>query len=193
MDLGQSLQLFAIADPFASVPFLIAARKANLDLRKVCLMAVLSAYIVAVVCALVGPLLFSVFGVSIDSFRVAGGLVLLLMAVQIARDSDSTRALEPTGADALIAILATPMLTGPAMISFITLKVRADGAGPVLLNVTAAFVLVGLVIVALAASLRWINVRVMSILSRVLGLFLAAIGVELIAAGVRGLLSAPPT
>ncbi|MGE3850525.1 MAG: MarC family protein [Planctomycetota bacterium] len=187
------MQLFAIADPFASVPFLIAARKANLDLRKVCLMAVLSAYIVAVVCALVGPLLFSVFGVSIDSFRVAGGLVLLLMAVQIARDSDSTRALEPTGADALIAILATPMLTGPAMISFITLKVRADGAGPVLLNVTAAFVLVGLVIVALAASLRWINVRVMSILSRVLGLFLAAIGVELIAAGVRGLLSAPPT
>jgi multiple antibiotic resistance protein len=88
--------------------------------------------------------------------------------------------------NSLIAIMATPLLTGPATISFITIKSMEIGMIPVFINLCAAFILVGTVFMLFSVFIDRINTKVIGIMSRVLGLFLSAIAIEMISAGIEG-------
>jgi multiple antibiotic resistance protein len=179
------MQIFVLLNPFSSFPFLINAQKKKMHVKLVAAKAVLAAFAVAFVMALVGPSLFGVFGISIDAFRIAGGIVLLLLAISMVRPRDENRKMTETS---LITIIATPMLTGPATISFVTLSALEIGLIPVLVNLCLSFVLVGVVFVAFSMSVGKINPSVVDMVSRVSGLFLAAVSIEMMANGIHGMI-----
>ena len=80
-----AVSLFFILDPFASLPVFMSVTK-GLDgdtVRSYADRAALVAAVLLVVFIFAGPYLMDVFGITMDSFRVAGGIMLLLMAVDL--------------------------------------------------------------------------------------------------------------
>lgn len=181
-------QLFVLINPFSSLTVLLAAHGQGLPVRRLAAGAVMTAFLVAVSLALVGPFLLRVFGISLDSFRIAGGIVLLLLGVETVRRRED-RQVPVSNIDGLMSILATPTMTGPATITYVTLKTHEIGLGPLLVNLTVAFSAVALVVGVFVLLIPRIHTRVVNIISRVLGLFLTAVAIEMMAKGLTGILA----
>lgn len=187
--IGIILQLFALINPLSSLPFMIGVYKSGVDVRKLSIQAVLTAFVIALIIAIIGRYLFEIFGITVHSFRIAGGLVLLLLALDTIRGEEEEY--KSTGNfDSLIAILATPLLTGPATISFITIKSYELSMFSLLLDISATFILVGIIFIIFCFSIPKINLKLVDIVSKIMGLFLMAMAVEMIAAGIEGFIKA---
>ena len=182
------MQMFALLNPLSSFPVLMSAYKKKLDVRGIAVRASLVAYLVAMFCLFFGPQFFNLYGVSIDAFRVAGGVVLFLLGIETVRPKPLKEDIGEV--DSLIAIIATPLLTGPAVISFLTIKAMETGAVPLVPDVTVAFLVVGVIFYLFSVMLPRINEKAVEILSKIMGLFLTAIAVEMMAKGMSALLFA---
>jgi multiple antibiotic resistance protein len=161
----------------------------KINVRNVSISAVFVAFIIALIVVFIGPMLFNFFSISVDSFRIAGGIVLLLLGLDTIRPKKEEEQ-SPGNVDNLISIIATPMLTGPATISYITIKSIEVGKMTLLINIIITFLIVGIIFWLFASYISKINARLINIISRVLGLFLTAVAIEMIAKGVTGVISA---
>ena len=182
------VQIFVLINPLSSVPILMQAWKNKMNVRRIALTGTFVAFIIAISVALFGPFLFNFFGITVDSFRIAGGIVLLLLGLDTIRDGQEKAKI--TKIDSLISIIATPLLTGPATISFITLKTFELGRIPMIVNIVSAFLLVGLVFYFFALAIPKINEKVVNIISKILGLFLTGLAIEMIASGIMHIIRA---
>ena len=180
------IQLFVLLNPLSSFPFLMAAYRKKLDVKSIAVFSVLTAFVIALLITFIGPYLFDFFGITLNSFRVAGGIVLLLLGLDTIRPKEK-EIVNVEGVHSLISIIATPMLTGPATISYITIKTYELGQFTVLANLIPAFILVGIVFISFAYVVPKANANLINISSRILGLFLTAVSVEMIFTGVKGL------
>ena len=197
--------VFFVVDPIGVVPIFIAITQGDppAKIRDTARRASLVAASLLIFFALFGTFLFKVVGVTLGAFRVAGGVVLLITALDMLRARQSeTRtspeeALEATGKeDIAIVPLAIPLLAGPGAIATVmVLMAKASGLVPVL-------VVVGSVVITMAASYfllrgaglvqRVLGQSGVAIVQRVMGLLLAAIAVQFIAEGGRDLMGLPP-
>jgi multiple antibiotic resistance protein len=183
------MQLFALLNPLSSFPVLMAAYKKKLDVRTIAINASLAAYLIAIFIVLFGPAFFSLYGVSIDAFRFAGGVVLFLLGIETVRPKPAKKLDDVSELDSVVAIIATPLLTGPAVISFLTIQAIDSGGVPLFISMTVAFLLVGIIFYIFAAMLPRINAKVVEIISKIMGLFLTAIAIQMMATGLTGLLA----
>ena len=183
LSLALIIQIFVLLSPLSSFPVLMNAYKKKMNVKRIAYLSVFTGFVIAIAIVYLGPLIFNVFGVGIDSFRIAGGIVLLLLGLSTIRPLEEEHH-KSEGVNGLISIIATPLLTGPATISFLTIKAYEIGQTAVLLNVVAAFVLVGLVFILFAHLINKINIHLVDISSRVLGLFLTAVAIEMIGTGI---------
>src|SRR3990167_7390143 len=72
------IQLFVLLNPLSSFPFLMAAYRKKMDVKRIAAFSVMTAFVIAIIIIFIGPYLFDFFGITLNSFRVAGGIVLLL-------------------------------------------------------------------------------------------------------------------
>ncbi len=174
--------LFFIFDPFASLPIFICLTKNSDDKEKMrsANRAIIVAAILFIIFTLIGTNLLAVFGVSIDAFRIAGGLVLILMAIEIIFGFSLTR---QGSTDVAWVIVATPILTGPGVITTSILLVSAVGvwitliAGVIALAITWGLLRNSVLIV------RKVGPNVIEIFSKIIGLLIAAMAIEYILNG----------
>lgn len=198
--------IFFVVDPIGVVPIFVAMTHGDSpeQLRDTARRACLVAAGLLVFFALCGTFLFKVVGVSLSAFRVAGGIVLLITALDMLRARQSETRTSPEEAheatekeDVAIVPLALPLLAGPGAIATVmVLMSRASGV------VSVVAVLVSIV-VTLAASYfllrgaslvqRVLGQSGVAIFQRVMGLLLAAIAVQFIAEGGRDLVGLPST
>ena len=195
--------LFAIMNPFTNLPVFLSLvdGQSDGDVRRTALTVVLFAAIMCAVVAPGGQAIMSFFGIGLDDFRLAGGLVVLLIGLGMLNGHDSTAHHGPPRAQAAqgqgdggIAFypVTFPMLVGPGTIS--TLPVfsgQAEGAA----RVTAYWAALGGVLVVLAAVLSAASAvghlssqTPRAIMTRLMGVILAAIAVGTITGGLRVLL-----
>lgn len=179
-------QIFALINPLSSFPVLLSAYKSKMDVKKIAVSAVMIAFVIAMIIAIIGPWLFDFFGITANSFRIAGGIVLLLLGLDTIRGKDEGEE-KVTHTDSLVSILATPLMTGPATISFITIKAYELGQITIISNLIWAFAAVGIVFVLFSFMIPRINAKLISISSKVFGLFLTAVAIEMIAKGIYGI------
>lgn len=191
IDFALIAQIFVLVNPLSSFPVLMSAYKSKMDVKKIAVSAVGIAFAIAMIIALLGPFLFNFFGITADSFRIAGGIVLLLLGLETIRSDDGNG--KVTQVDSLISIMATPLLTGPATISFITIKAYELGQMTVISNLIWAFLIIGIVFVMFSFMIPRINAKLISISSKVFGLFLTAVAIEMIAKGMYGIFIAQQT
>ena len=200
MDLYKPLiALLVIINPIGAVPFFIHFTNGftRQQRQRTARIAAFSAAVVVAVSALAGLKIIEFFGISLASFQVGGGLLLLMSALQMlnaqpaeARKDDIAEASDKADAGASIAIvpLTIPLLTGPATIS--TMVIYAEKTHHWWqLGVLALYgVVIGLAVWA-AFSLSGRIARVLgktgiSVMTRLMGLLLAALAVEVMSDGL---------
>jgi multiple antibiotic resistance protein len=189
--LGETfLTLVVIMDPVGLVPVFIAttARLTPAQRRRAALRAVLAAGALMIGFALIGRFLLEYLHVSVEAMSISGGLLLLLVSLEMLRGLDTPDA---ESEDVALVPLATPLVAGPGAIATIIVLVRQHpeaaervGVGVGLLLSLAA---VGVALLAAEWLARVLPESFVSFLTRVFGLLLAAIAVQLVVDGIKGL------
>lgn len=193
------LTLIAVLDPFFAIPFFLSqcAGRSDADRRRIARAASLTVLAVLEGAALSGEALLHVVGTSLASFRIAGGVVLLLMALAMlltnhGDDTSTGRAASMAGPNQEVGVvpLAIPLLAGPGAISTVMIAAQQGGWQ------NRLAIAIGIAIVCLVL---WLMLRLaapigrlfgpvgLSIATRLLGLLLAAIAVEFMAIGLKEL------
>lgn len=174
--------LFFIFDPFATVPMFITLTKEQTPKEQMASAnkAVLVAGILFVIFALIGTELLALFSITVDAFRIAGGIVLLLMAMEIIF---SLKLSKKEDTSVAWVIIATPLLSGPGVITTAILLVHLYGHFTVLIaGVISLSVTWGIMRNSLLISERVGN-NAIDVFSKIIGMLLAAIAVEFIMRG----------
>ncbi|MEW6694918.1 MAG: MarC family protein [Pseudomonadota bacterium] len=200
MDLKPLITLLAIVNPLAIVPFFIhyTLGFSRQQRRRTIAISALSAFAVIAVSALAGLQILEFFGISLASFQVGGGMLLLMSALSMLNaqpaEAKTTRdEVDDAASRASIAVvpLTIPLLTGPATMS--TVVIYADQAKTFWQH--AALVGYGVVIAAATALCftlaepiaRVLGKTGINVMTRLMGLILAALAVEVMASGLMRL------
>ena len=207
MEFKPLLTLLAIVNPLAIVPFFIHYTQdfTRAQRRRTVGVTSFSAFVVIAASALLGIRVLEFFGISLASFQVGGGMLLLTSALnmlnaQPAEAKPNTKEMQDgaekaaMGASIAVVPLTIPLLTGPATIS--TVVIYAERAQTFMQ--TAALVLYGVVIglatavcFALADPIaRVLGKTGINVMTRLMGLILAALAVEVMADGLHKLFPA---
>jgi multiple antibiotic resistance protein len=191
--------MFFVVDPLSAVPFFLAmTRDADATgRRETARRASVAAGAVLAVFALGGELIFRVLGISLGAFKVAGGVVLLLLALDMIRTQPSrTRITEgevAAGADkndVAIVPLAMPLLAGPGSIATaIVLMSRTQGSPwwhkiPVLGAIAVTAAASYLILAGAVRTERVLGRSGLAILERAAGLLLVAIAIQFMLDGL---------
>jgi multiple antibiotic resistance protein len=203
MDLLKPLiTLLAIVNPIGVVPFFIHFTVTFTPEQRwrTIRTSALTAFIVIAMSALAGLKIIEFFGISLASFQVGGGTLLLISAIQMlnakpaeGRHDDVNEAHGKVDAGASIAVvpLTIPLLTGPATISTMVIYAQRTSHWWELAVLVGYGVVVGFsVLLAFAASgriARALGQTGINIMTRLMGLILAALAVELLADGLTKL------
>ena len=193
------ITLIAVLDPFLAIPIYVSATLAHSDQHRRALARVVTLTVLAVlvVAAFAGEEMLTFMGTNLASFRVGGGLVLLLMALAMlnaeaggVRQSQAEAAELEQGGLTGVVPLAVPLLAGPGAIGTTIIAAEAGGFG----HRVAIAICIGLVCALLWAILRLAHVIApkigqtgLNIATRLLGLLLAAIAIQTMAEGMKGL------
>jgi len=183
-------------DPVGLAPVFIAlaGNSSPIEQRRMAQRAVLIAGGILFVFALAGPALLNYLGISLDAFRIAGGLLLFKIAVDMVfahreRETEEEKVEASLRDDISVFPLAIPLLAGPgAMTSIMILTAEAKQISGGLLIILAATTLV--LLLAYAALLasnqlaRMLGKTGVNVVTRVLGVLLSALAVQYVADGV---------
>ena len=199
------ITLLAIVNPIGVIPFFIHFTRnfSAAQRRKTARVAAFTAFLVIAVSALVGLQILEFFGISLASFQVGGGLLLLMSAIQMlnaqpaesrAQDVDEGASRADAGASIAVVPLTIPLLTGPAAIS--TVVIYAEKTRHVWeLGVLVGYGLIIGVATWLSLSTagrvgRFMGQTGINVMTRLMGLILAAIAVEVMSDGLLKLFPA---
>lgn len=192
--------LLAIVNPFGTIPLFISMTiNETASQRKQTVNATtLGVTIILLTILFFGQGILHFFGISIDSFRVGGGILLLLMAIAMLNaktsnvkqtDDEAYESIEKESV--AIVPLAMPMLAGPGAISTVILASHKGSGVGHYLGIALGILLVCLLVWLVLRTSSWITKKLgatgINIFSRIMGLILAAIAVEFIANGIKGL------
>jgi multiple antibiotic resistance protein len=188
--------LLFVVDPWGAIPaFLVMTAGDSLARRRMtAVKATLTAALVMMAFALGGSALLKMLGISMPAFRIAGGVVLFLVAIDMIRAQRPTQQspgeIEEGRAkeDVAITPLAIPMLAGPASLGTVILLAGQAQSAAEVAGVYLSIVLVALVSLAVllfaARFFHRLGSAGINVLSRVLGLLLTAIAVQFIIDGL---------
>jgi len=187
--------LLVIMDPPGATPIflgLVADKSAKIR-RQLAVQAALVSLLVISVFALFGRLILSYLNVSIGALQAAGGLLLLLISLELltGRGSEGSKS---ENANVALVPLGTPLLAGPGAIVATMLFVQ-DATTPafkfgLVAAVVAVHIVIALVLLSSTTILRVIREAGVTLVARIAGLLLAAIAVQMIVDAVRGFIGA---
>lgn len=186
-----TLTLFVIVDPLGTLPLFLALLrgKDNRTRRKAAVQAVAVAFSVITAFALLGRQVFDYLGITVPALQVSGGLLLLLVALELLTDRASPPE-EVRDVNVALVPLGTPLLAGPGAIVAVIVFVQGVRGTAQGLAVAAGVVVIHLVLLAILLTsgllARLLGDGAIALLTRISGLLLSAIAVQLVAAGVRG-------
>ena len=192
---------FITIDPIGVVPFFIALTGglSAAARRKAALTSVTVAVAILLVFTLIGQPLLHYLGISLAAFRIAGGALLFILAVDMVmakeggiraptpKEEQDVAAHHP---DVAVFPLAIPLLAGPGAIAS-TILLQAQNVGNVAAQLLVAGVMVGVLVLAAvcffpaAPIMRVLGITGVNVMSRVLGIVLAAMAINNMIEGLR--------
>jgi len=192
--------LLAIVNPIGAIPIFVAfttgiSASERKNISRIVVMAVVLILLVAM---MFGEIILNFFGITINSFRVGGGILVLLMAISMlqakispaVQTSEEAAELELQESVAVVP-LAMPLLAGPGAISTVILYAHRDTSLQHYFFMTIDILLLGVILWVVFQFIPWLSSHLsktsINIFTRIMGLILAAIAVEFIANGLKGL------
>jgi multiple antibiotic resistance protein len=206
--LSAFVTLFVVIDPPGCAPIYAGLVK-GASQRQATTMAVRASVIAAlilIVFALFGEQLLGALHIELNSFRLAGGIMLFVIAMDMVFEKRTQRREEraekimaqnaqtPEVEDVSVFPMAMPMIAGPGSIATIMLLMaKANGTEQTLVILAAMLSVIALTLVALIAAgplMRLLGTKVEAVITRLLGVLLAALAVQYVIDGVKAVLTA---
>lgn len=195
--------LLAIVNPLGAIPLFISmtAGESSSQRRQTINQVGIGVMLILLVSLFFGEPILHLFGITIDSFRVGGGILVLLMAIAMLHAKTSPIRQTDEEADesidkesVAIVPLAMPLLAGPGAISTVILAAHKSTGVVHYMTVALGIMLLSLVVWGVLRLSPWIEKHIsatgINIFTRIMGLILAAIAIEFIANGMKGLFPA---
>ena len=191
--------LFVVIDPPGCAPIYasLTAGASAAHARAMAIRAVGVATIILLVFALFGEKLLKTLGIDLDSFRIAGGIMLFVIAMDMVferrtqRREDRAQKIKetPEVEDVSIFPMAMPMIAGPGSIaSVMLLMARNSGLDRSLVVIAAMLTILALTLLALIAAgpiMRVLGAKVEAVITRLLGVLLAALAAQFVIDGIK--------
>lgn len=195
---------FAIMNPVANTPVFLGLTSDDSPAvrRAVARKALLLSFVIIVVFCAAGSLIFDLFGITLNAFRITGGLLVFLVGFHMLQGEHSS-VQHPTDADkrdskqaqleVAISPLALPILAGPGTIAT-AMNFASTGSLNEFIVTVGAFFLLCLITYAFFISgerfVRYIGINGIKVITRVMGLILAVIGTQMVLTGIGGAITA---
>jgi multiple antibiotic resistance protein len=192
------ITFFVVIDPPGCAPIYagLSASASSLQKRAMAIRAVGVSALILFVFALFGEALLKGLGISLASFRIAGGIMLFLIALEMVFEKRTERredraakvASDPEVEDVSIFPMAMPMIAGPGSIASVMLLMsRNSGIERSLVVLGAMVTILLLTLVALLAAgpiMRILGAKIEAVITRLLGVLLAALAVQFVLDGL---------
>lgn len=202
--LSAFITLFVVIDPPGCAPIYAGLTKgaSAAQARNMALRATMIASIILLIFALFGEDLLGALHIELDSFRIAGGLMLFFIASEMVFEKRTQRREEraekiaaqnektPEIEDVSVFPMAMPMLAGPGAIAAIMLLMNEanglDQSLVVLAALASVLLLTAVALVAAGPLIRLLGDRVEAVITRLLGVLLAALAAQYVIDGLKG-------
>jgi multiple antibiotic resistance protein len=193
--------MFAMLNPLAAMPVFLSLTEGSTGAqrRKMAIQAAIAALVACFAIALGGKAVLGVFGIAIDSFRIAGGILLFMIALTMisgARHTSSAgtereRSVQEDIDNPAIYPFTIPMTVGPGTIATLIIFSEQTVGDPMRMGLFAAVVviMIGLLLTALLVAPlidKMISHTARTVSIRIMGIILAALAVEFVINGLRG-------
>jgi multiple antibiotic resistance protein len=183
------VSLFVVVNPIGKIPLLITlTQKMEKQNKKlVSKNAIITTAVLLTVFAVAGIQLLSIFGISIFSFMIAGGVLLFIISIEFLTHGEWRYSGSSLSGDSGIVPLAFPLLAGPGAITTVIISLQAYGWIVSIISIVFVVLLTYLVFHLQNPISRILGRRGSIITTRVFAIFLAAIAVQYIVEGLRHL------
>ena len=177
------IPLFVAMDPVGLVPLFVGMTDGIAPVRRqqVARQATLTAALVAIGFMFLGRAVFRALGITVGDFKMAGGLILLVLAARDLLRTDTQT--PPLAEDFGVVPLGLPLIVGPATLTTLLILLDLVGTGYTLAALVANLALVVLAFQFSDRLARWIGLTGMRAISKIISLLLAAIAVSMIRRG----------
>ncbi len=184
------IPLFVAMDIIGLVPLFLGLTQGlkKKELRKLILSATATAFVISLLFLFTGSALFEFMGITAHDFRIGGGVVLLVLAIQDLASSPSAETRRSPRTDIGVVPIGIPLIMGPAALTTILILVDSHGT-----EITMAALLINFLIVLLVLLNSGLIIKIMGeagsqAFAKVASLFMAGIAVMMIRSGIEGAL-----
>ena len=188
------LKMLVLYSPFFVLSCFISLTRgySSKERRRLAWKVALATLVSSVLLYLFGRVIFSVFGITVDAFRIGAGSVLFISALGMAQGKSAVQT-DNVQQDVTIVPLTIPLTVGPGTIDTLLMidvsKPHWDDKLPALLGILAASITVGLVLYLSDLFERLLGDQGLQIVSRLMGLFVCALAAQIIFTGVKNYLA----
>lgn len=191
--------LISVLNPIGAVPMFISftANRSSEEIKKIAIKCTIYVTIILIISFLSGNIIIDFFGISINSMKIAGGLIMLISGIGfLSSKPEANRGIDKKikfeaaeKEDISFTPLAMPLLAGPGSMSYlISLNLGSLEIKDILITLSGILIVCAVILIILLSS-RYFNKLIgnsgMVALSRIMGFFVMCIGVELIYAGIK--------
>ena len=192
--------IFVAIDPISLLPIFASFTHGlnKSDLRTLCIRTTLTSFIILTIFWVVGTLILQLMGISLDSFRIVGGMFLMIIAYQMVfeqrqqrRQDTAEKAIDEEALSSLATFpLAIPLIAGPGAITIVMLLSEKSNGSMEAQLIGFSPVIIVMVMVALSLWLSGkiaevLPTSVLGVLQRIFGILLGALAIEFVIEGIR--------
>jgi multiple antibiotic resistance protein len=187
--LTSTIQLLAVVEPFGIIPILInLTKKMEKETSKaLSKTAAVTSATLLMIFAIAGTQILSAFGITVNSFMVAGGTLLFIVSLEIMRHGELRNIeneLQGTG----VVPIAFPLIAGPGAITSVIISQQKDGTIVTLFSIIIVIGITYLVLRSINPIYRILGNRGSEIISRIFAVILAAIAIQYMVEGLRNII-----
>jgi multiple antibiotic resistance protein len=187
--LTSTIQLLAVVEPFGIIPILInLTKKMEKETSKaLSKTAAVTSATLLMIFAIAGTQILSAFGITVNSFMVAGGALLFIVSLEIMRHGELRNIeneLQGTG----VVPIAFPLIAGPGAITSVIISQQKDGTIVTLFSIIIVIGITYLVLRSINPIYRILGNRGSEIISRIFAVILAAIAIQYMVEGLRNII-----
>jgi multiple antibiotic resistance protein len=185
---------FVVIDPLGTVAiFLTLLQRIKENKNKIAIEATLLAFLILVFFFIMGKIILNHLNISLYSFKIAGGIILLLISIEMLLDKRSARkekSIEGKIISTSIFPLAIPLLAGPAAITSVIVSSSSISGNLIstfahIFSIFTVLLITCLLFLVIIRSEKFISKKLLQVLSRIIAIILAALSVQFILDGLR--------
>jgi multiple antibiotic resistance protein len=186
------IPLFVAIDVIALLPIFLAftSTMTEREIRTVVRQSIITALVVSLAFVAVGEGVFRIIGITVDDFKIAGGLILLVLAIlELMREREEAH---PAPATAGVVPIGVPLIAGPAVITTLIVLIDHYGIVPTVLSLVLNLAIVWFAFSRAQKIVNTFGRKGIAAISKVIALLLAAIAVMMIRLGVENIMRNVP-